>query len=178
MNLFIGSSSVEEIPQKYLNDTKIYLDKLLKDNNLIFGAYNHGIMGLSYEAALNNNNEITSIVPELNKNDLLELNSTKEIITKDTPDRTTAMFKSSDALIFLPGGIGTLYELFASLECTRNHEVNVPIIIYNSCNFFDEILTFLDKLYEEKFIKTKVKELYHISNNAEDTLEFLNNYYK
>lgn len=179
MNLFIGSSSIETIPQKYLTDCEIYLEKLFQENNdLVFGAYNYGIMNLSYENALKYNRKITSIVPELYKDDLKELTSTHEIITKNTPERTNALFQKSDALIFLPGGIGTIYELFAAIECKRNHEFNKPIIIYNSCNFFNELLTLLEKLYQEKFIKENVKQHYHISSNAKDTLEYINKYYQ
>lgn len=178
MNLFIGSSSSETIPTKYFKDCQNYLEQLFKENNnLIFGAYNYGIMRLSYESASKYNREITSIIPKLYQNDLKELKSTHEIITNDTPERTNALFKESDALIFLPGGIGTIYELFAAIECKRNHEFDKPIIIYNSCHFFDEMLILLDKLYKEKFTKENVKQHYYISTNVSDTLNYIDKYY-
>ena len=87
------------------------------------------------------------------------------------------MIRESDALIFLPGGIGTIYELFTAIESKRNKEFDKPIIIYNSNNYFDKLLLFLDYLYNQNFTDISVSGNYHISDSAEDTLNYIYNYY-
>ena len=54
MNLFIGASSCETIPNKYIDDCTILLEELLKNNDLVFGAYDKGLMGVAYKAAKKN----------------------------------------------------------------------------------------------------------------------------
>ncbi len=85
------------------------------------------------------------------------------------------LIEESDAIIFLPGGIGTMQELFTAIEIKRSKEINKPIIIYNSNGFFDELLILLEKIYQENFADSLTSKNYHISNSIEDTLEYLNN---
>lgn len=178
MKLFIGCSSSNDIPQIYNTDCKHYLEELFKlDNDLVFGAYNKGLMSISYNIALNNNREIIGITPKIFEEALEDLNCTKEIITKDINDRTKKLIEESDALIFLPGGIGTIYELFTTIESKRSGEFNKPIIIYNSNNYFDKLFLFLDEIYGQNFTSPSVKECYHISYNSKDTIDYLNRYF-
>lgn len=177
MKLFIGCSSSNEIPQKYMEDCKNYLEEIFKqENDLIFGACNNGIMGLSYKLATKYNRETIGICPVAYKDDLLDLNCTKEILTNTISERTDKLIELSDAIIILPGGIGTAYELLTTIECKRSNEFDKPIIIYNSNNFFDEILEFLEKIYQEQFGVISIKDCYYVSNSVEDTLKYLNNY--
>lgn len=177
MKLFIGCSSRNEIPQNYLEDCENLLEIIFKENNdLVFGACNNGIMGLSYKKATKYNRETIGICPVAYKEDLLELNCTTEILTNTISERTDKAIELSDAIIFLPGGVGTAYELLSAIEYKRSGEFNKPIIIYNSNNFFDEILEFLEKIYREQFGVISIKDCYYISDNIEDTIKYLNNY--
>lgn len=179
MNILIGCSSREDIPEKYKQDCKQYLEELFKeDNNLVFGADNKGFMGLSYEIAKKNSRKIIGVCPELYKDDFKNLDCTTEIVTKTVVERTEQMIKNSEALIFIPGGLGTVYELFTAIETKRSHEHNKPIIIYNSCNYYDKLISLLEKMYEENFASRKWTELYHITDNAKDTLAYIEEYYK
>ena len=145
---------------------------------LVFGAYNAGIMGLAYDNAINNKRDVIGICPEVLKDDLINLTCTKEIVTNDILSRTKALIDEADALIFLPGGIGSILELIAAIDKKRNGEINKPIILYNCCNFFDELFVFLEKIYNEKFSSKTIKDCYYICDNVEDTLLYLDNYYK
>ena len=87
------------------------------------------------------------------------------------------MIKNSDALVFLPGGLGTIYELFTAIETKRSHEHDKPIILYNSCNYFDRLISLLEKMYDENFTAQKSASLYYIAETAEETLDYINYYY-
>lgn len=177
MKLFIGCASSKDIPQKYFKDCENYLNKLFKeDNDLIFGAYNKGIMGLSYDKARENKRHITGICPEVYKNDLKKLQLNTEGLTDTISERTMELINKSDAIIFLPGGVGTMQELFTAIECKRSKEFDKPIIIYNSNNYFKEVISTLEKIYNEDFTKREVSECYHISNSIDDTLSYLKSY--
>lgn len=177
MKLFIGCSSRNEIPQKYFDDCKNYLEEIFKEeNDLIFGASINGLMGLSYELAKKHNRETIGICPVAYKDDLLDLNCTTEILTNTISERTDKAIELSDAIIILPGGIGTIYELLTAIECKRSREFDKPIIIYNSNNFYDKMIDFLEKIYIEQFGTLNIKDCYYITKSAEDTINYLNEF--
>ncbi len=176
MKLFIGCSSSNDIPTEYFNDCKVLLEELMKENDLVFGACNSGLMGLAYNTTLKANGNITGICPEAYKDDFKTLKCDTEITTKSVSERTDTVISSSDALIFLPGGIGTIYELFTAIESKRCHEFNKSIVIYNSNGYFDKLLEFMDKVYSEKFSGFKDKRNYLVTDSISSILYYINNY--
>ena len=99
-------------------------------------------------------------------------------MSKSISERTDNVISSSDALVFLPGGIGTIYELFTAIESKRCHEFNQPIIIYNSNGYFDKLLAFMEKMYHEHFSESKDKENYFVTTSISAILYYINNYEK
>lgn len=178
MNLFIGCSSRNDIPKEYFDDCTVLLEELMKGNNLVFGACNSGLMGLSYKVTLLEKGKVTGICPEAYKDDFKDLKCDTEIVTKSISERTDNVISSSDALVFLPGGIGTIYELFTAIESKRCHEFNQPIIIYNSNGYFDKLLEFMEKMYHEHFSDSKDKENYFVTTSISAILYYINNYEK
>lgn len=180
MKLFVGCSSNSDIPNEYMNDCNKFLEELFKlDNDLVFGACSEGLMGLSYRIALNNHRQVIGICPLVYKQDLEVLNISEENceLTKSISERTDKVIARSDILLFLPGGIGTIYELFTAIEAKRNHEFDKPIIIYNSCGYFDKLFSFLEVMYSESFTSRKVENCYYVCNSAKDALAYIDSYY-
>lgn len=176
MNLFIGCSSSNNISKEYFDDCKLLLEELMKENDLVFGACNSGLMGLAYNTTLKSNRNITGICPEAYKDDFKTLKCDTEITTKSVSERTDSVIYSSDALVFLPGGIGTIYELFTAIESKRCHEFNKPIVIYNSNGYFNKLLEFMDKVYSENFSSFKDKRNYLVTDSISLILYYINNY--
>ena len=178
MKLFIGCSSSNDTPSMYIEDCKKFLEELfMLDYDLVFGACKEGIMGLSYDVALNNFRDIIGIFPEVYKNGAENLQCLK-IPVRTINDRTDKLISESDALVFLPGGFGTIYELFTAIESKRGSEHDKPIIIYNSCGYFDKLLNFISLMYEERFASNKIKDYYYVCDNIDDVVLYINNYYK
>ena len=173
--IFIGCSSSNDIPEKYRDDCRHLLEELFKkENDLVFGASANGLMGLSYNVALNNKREIIAICPKAYQKDLDDIECI-EILTNNISERTDKLIELCDTLLFLPGGIGTIYELFTAIESKRNNEYDKPIIIYNCHNYYDEWLKVMDKIYEEKFSKTSDKNSYVVVDSKEKVLDIINN---
>lgn len=178
MKIFIGASSRNSIPQKYFDDCKIFLDELMKEHDLVFGACNRGLMGLAYNTVLNAKGQITGICPSAYKDDFKELNCDIEITTNSSREGTDFIISSSDILVFLPGGIGTTYELLTAIESKRCHEFDKPIIVYNSNGYFDKLLEYMEQGYIENFNDIKDKNNYFVSSSIYDILDYINNYEK
>ena len=75
MKIFIGCSKSEKIPKKYFEDSQKLFDEILKDNDLVFGAKNEGIMGLAYRTAKKYNRKITAMTSSFYEEELNKLKS-------------------------------------------------------------------------------------------------------
>ena len=177
MNIAVCCSSSNDIDKKYLESSKLLLNQIFKqDNNLVFGAMNSGIMGVAYRVAKQYNRSVVGIAPETYKDDFKKLECDTEILTKNVNDRTSELISNSDMLLFLPGGIGTLYELITAIEMKRSKEFDKPIVIYNETGFFNELLTMLDKVYAKNFTGQDVSLSYNIASDDKTVIDLLNKY--
>lgn len=177
MKVAVCCSSSDNIDKKYLESAEKVLEQIFKfDNDLVFGGMNNGIMGIAYRIAKENNRKVTGIVPEIYKDDLKQLECDTEILTKDVSSRTNALIDNSDALMFMPGGIGTVYELMTTIERKRSKEFDKPIIVCNDTGFFDDLLQMLNKVYAKNFTNPKVRFSYNVANDYGTVIDLLNRY--
>ena len=179
MKIFIGCSSSEYISNKYLDDCRIILDKLFSlDNDLVFGVCNRGLMGLSHDVAKEYNRDVFGICPGIYRKQLMDVSCTCEEVTTTVGERTRRVFEESDILLFLPGGVGTVYELFSAIEWKRSNELNKSIVIYNSLGYFDKLLELFDLIYENGFTSREIEKCYYVSNNMGDIINYIDSYNK
>ena len=174
MKIAVCCSSSDDIDKRYLESSKKLLEQIFKrDNDLVFGAMNNGIMGIAYRMAKQHNRNVTGIAPEIYKDDFKNLDCDTEVLTKNVNDRTEALVNNSDVLLFLPGGIGTIYELISAIEMKRSKEFDKSIIVYNETGFFDEMMQMLDKVYQRNFTSPKVRASYNVANDYIAVLDLL-----
>ena len=174
MKIAVCCSSSNNIDAKYLESSKKLLDKIFsKDNELVFGGANSGIMGVAYETAKKYKRNIIGIATEMYKEDLKKLKCDIEILTKNVNERTSELINNSDILLFLPGGIGTLDEFTTAIEMKRSKEIDKPIIIYNEQGFFDELMQMLKKIYAENFTSQDISFSYDIVDDYKKVMDLL-----
>ena len=130
-------------------------------------------MGLSYQIAKKNHRKVTGLLPEVYKDSLNDLECDYSEITTSIIDSTMKIYKNSDAIIFLPGGLGTIYEFFTANYCKICNEIDIPIIIYNSHGYFDKVISFIEDAHKNKFIKDKDLGKYVVANTKEEVLTCL-----
>ena len=173
MKLFIGASSSEDIPSKFVKDCTKLLEILLKDNDLVFGAYNKGLMGISYNIAKKNKRKVTGMCPEVYKASLEDLECDKEELTTSIVDSTRKIYDNSDVIIMLPGGFGSIFEFFTANYCKICKEFDKPIILYNSCGYYDKLISFIDECIKNKMIREKEIGKYFVANNIDEVIKYL-----
>ncbi len=173
MKLFICCSAINNIDKKYFDDSEKLFNIILKDNDLVFGAWDEGIMKLSYDIAKKYNRKVIGITPKFYKDVFSRIECDKEVVTDTMLESTLRIIENSDAVIWLPGGIGTTYELFTALQSKRIHDHNLPIIIYNSFGYYDKLLDYIEHTYKEKFSEESIRDLYYVANTIDDVVNYL-----
>lgn len=145
-----------------------------KGYDLVHGGGKVGLMGIIASKVQENGGKVTGILPEsLNLEGIASDTDDEIIITKDMPDRKAEMRKRSLAFIILPGGFGTLEEFFETITLKQLNYIKKPIVLLNINHYFDELILFLNKAVELKFISEKDRQLIFITDNCEEALNYI-----
>ena len=168
-----GAAS-DDIPEEIKKDC-YELGKILarKNHHLIFGAGSEGVMGAVAEGAYDFGGKIYGIAPTwMNKFEGIYSNCDSFIYTKSMDERKYLFKSFSDAFIIAPGGLGTMDELFDVTTLKKLDRFNKPIIVFNSAGFYEELLSFLQKM-EKMGIVPPNDDLYEIANSVDEIFEIL-----
>lgn len=168
MKIFVSCSSQDSVSDKYIDETKEIAKIIQKDNSLVFGASNHGLMGIVYREFLKNNRQIIGICYRIYEEFLKELKLDKVIMVDSLDESNKALIDNSDVLLFLPGAYGTFSELITSLELKRTHIHDKKIIIYNMDGFYDDFISEIHKSYLDGCALTDLDSLCDIVSSTEE----------
>ena len=155
MRLFVAGTSKDNINTSYLEASRELLQEVAKipECHLVFGGYHRGIMAIAYDEFKKNSKEVIAVSDLLFQESLKELDTKQNIITKNTIERSQALYENSDCLLFMPGGVGTYSELFIAIEENKNSIQPKKIILYNYDYFYTPIIKELYHLYQVGLIE-------------------------
>lgn len=177
MTVCIFASSSSRINSEYgLSAEK--LGSLLAGSgfDVVFGGGGIGLMGKLADAVLKNGGKITGVIPGFMKEEGWgHQGLTQMIVTGDMGDRKKQMFALSDAVVALPGGIGTLEELTEAITLKQLSLFDGPIIILNTLGYYNSLMDFLDNMVGNHFLRAEHKGIWKIVNTPEEVIAELNN---
>ncbi|HZU86284.1 MAG TPA: TIGR00730 family Rossman fold protein, partial [Anaerolineaceae bacterium] len=144
---------------------------------LVYGAGKTGLMGAVADGALSAGGEVIGITPEnLNTSALIHSGLTRLEVTRDIHQRKARMAELADGFIALPGGLGTLDEMFEALTWNQIGIHRKPVGILNTAGYYDLILAFMEKARSEHFIYAEHMQLFVSSAQPADLLEKLQSF--
>ena len=147
------------------------------DITLVYGGGKIGMMGALSETILNKGGKVIGVIPEFLKHEeVLNKNVTELILTKTMSERKVIMSQLVDGYISLPGGFGTLDEMFEGLTLSQLHIENKPNGLLNINGFFDHILKQLDVMIAEGYLKKSNRELLLVANNVSELMLKMDSY--
>jgi hypothetical protein len=134
-------------------------------------------MGAVAKGALENGGEVIGVMPAIFNTPTLAHNGlTRLEIVDDMHKRKARLAELSDAFIALPGGFGTLEELFEILTWAQIGLHKKPVGLLNVRHYFDPLLEFVENARVEGFIYSEHRELFTCSEKPTDLLEALQNH--
>ncbi len=172
MNIFIGTSSSSNLDDNIKNNYNELIEKIAKldDTTLVFGAAYSGIMGNVAEIFNKNKKDVIGVSLNIYKEDIDEFRYSKIYFLDEPVDRTKKIHDISDIALFLPGGIGTMEELFTFMMNKDEMKDDKLIILYNKDFFFTPLLEYMYKLKQDKFIRNDLSNYLFISNDDEEII--------
>lgn len=174
--VFCGSSiGFNEV---YRNEA-IKLGNHFIENNigLVYGGGKIGMMGILADTMIEKNGEVIGVIPGLLRHEeVAHTNITEMIVTKTMSKRKMKISKLVDGYIALPGGFGTLDEIFEALTLGQLGIETKPVGILNTNGFFNHLILQLNVMVTEGYLKQSNKEMLIVSESVPDLIAQMFNY--
>lgn len=152
------------------------LGRALVDQNLalVYGGGNVGLMGIIADEVLRVGGEVTGVIPTaLVEREVGHAGLTRQFIVKDMHERKAMMASLSDGFIAMPGGMGTLEELFEMLTWSQLGIHAKPIGLLNVDGFYDGLIGFIAHAREQGFIRPQHAALMMSETDPQALLQLL-----
>jgi len=174
--VFCGSSSgTDPVYEKKAYETGALLARL--GIGLVYGGARVGLMGAVADGALANGGEVIGVLPQFLSGKELGHKGLTDLVLVDTMhERKTKMQELSDGVISLPGGFGTMEEMFEMLTWGQLGLHKKPVGILNVAGFYDELINFTHTMVDRGFLKKENREMLLSSDTIEDLLKQMREY--
>ncbi|XVE93178.1 hypothetical protein REPUB_Repub01dG0167900 [Reevesia pubescens] len=141
---------------------------------LVYGGGNIGLMGCVATAVQSGGGQNLGVIPRaIAKRNIVGMTIGNEILVSCMHERMNIMMENADAFIALPGGFGTLEEIFQVASWAQLNIHKKPIGILNVNGFYDGLFSFLDKAVEKRFISQATRQILVTATTPEQLLNQL-----
>ncbi len=168
------ASSTKIKPVYYETARQLGRGLALRGVTQVNGAGNMGLMQAASDAALEAGGQVIGVIPSF----MIEQNwhhtgLTQIIETPDMESRKQTINDMTDAAIVLPGGCGTLDELFEIVTLKQLGVYLKPIIILNVDGYYDYLLRHLERSMEENFMRCEHRDIWKVARTADEAIELV-----
>ena len=145
--------------------------------DLVYGGAKVGIMGIIADAVLQAGGKVTGVLPRfLQAKELAHEKLSDLILVDSMHERKTRMNELCDGVIALPGGFGTLEELFEMLTWAQLGLHKKPVGLLNVGGFYDPLITMVQSMVDAGFLKESNRDMLLVDDRIEGLLDSMQNY--
>ncbi len=143
--------------------------------DVVYGAGNVGLMGIVADRALEAGGRVIGVIPHfLRKWEVCHEGLSELIIVDSMHERKVEMTRLSQGAIILPGGFGTLDELFEIITLVQLEQEQQPIGLLNVEGYYDHLIAHLDRMTEEGFVHSKHRAMVYANADMDKLVKDMN----
>ena len=174
--VFCGSSF--GAGSEYSNAAVKLGEEIVKRNlGLVYGGARVGLMGEIASTVLKGNGDVTGVIPkQLQEKEVAHNGLTDLRVTGSMHERKAMMAELSDGFIAMPGGLGTIEEIFEVLTWAQLGFHNKPCGFLNVAGYYDHLIKFLDHTVQEEFIHPGYRSMILVDDNPGALLDKMETY--
>ena len=172
MRICVYAASSAQIQPEFLTAAHALGERIAQaGHSLVYGGGSTGLMGAVADGALKHGGEVIGILPkfmadlEWGHPGLTELQ-----LVEDMRERKHRLLTDSDAVVALPGGCGTLEELFEAITLKRLGIYFNPIVLLNTRGYYTALQTFMRQVIDEKFMNAEHIAMWSLVDAVESVL--------
>ncbi|MCC8188730.1 MAG: TIGR00730 family Rossman fold protein [Bacteroides sp.] len=171
----IFCSASEGIDKLYVDATLLLGQWIGSEGlRLVYGGANLGLMECIAQATRQTGGQVLGVIPTLLEEKGRVSRCCHQIIhTNDLSDRKDILLRESDVLVALPGGLGTLDEIFHVLASATLGYHSKRLVFYNIHGFYDKLLAALDEMRERSFARKPLSDYYDVAHTFEELILLL-----
>jgi len=148
-----------------------------RGHTLVYGGTNIGLMGACARAAKQQGAKVVGVIPSfIAERGLAYRDADELIVTDNMRERKALMEERADAFVGMPGGFGTLEEMFEVITLKQLQRHNKAIIFLNADGYYDPLALAIEKMYEAQFAKHAYRNMYAFASDVPSALEHVENY--
>ncbi|MFT6880308.1 MAG: hypothetical protein ACI8UX_002521 [Psychromonas sp.] len=153
---------------------KLGLEMVKRGMRLIYGGGSLGLMGTIADTVMKNGGEVVGIIPTfLDKMEVGHPNLTEIHVVNSMHERKAMMEEMCDSVITLPGGYGSMDELFEILSWSQLGLHKKPVGLLNINGFYNPLLAQLDLMVQEGFLKEPNRKIIQVSDSIEEVFRLM-----
>jgi len=172
MRICVYCASSEHCDPVYRDDA-FRLGQLLAEAEctVVYGGGAVGLMGAVADGALSRGGHVTGVIPRfMTEVEWQHPGLANLEVVEDMRERKHRLLTDSDAVVALPGGCGTLEELFEAITLKRLALYFNPIVLLNTRSFYTPLQTFLQQVIDERFMNCEHAAMWSLVDRPEDVL--------
>ncbi|MCU4155951.1 TIGR00730 family Rossman fold protein [Carboxylicivirga sp. A043] len=172
-NVTVFCASSPKVDEVYMNEAALLAEELVKSGyGIVYGGGAVGLMGSLANRALELNGRVKGIIPHFMVEVEWEHKGVKDMVhVEDMAERKKLLINESDAIVVLPGSVGTYEELFEVLSLKKLGQVQHPVIIVNTKGYFTPLVQALEKMIDEDFMREEHRALWHVVDSAAEVCD-------
>lgn len=173
MNICVYGASGTRLAAEYFDAARELGRELARrGHTLVFGGGARGLMGACAEGAAEYDGKIIGVAPRFFDEPGILLKSCTDFIYTDTMrERKAVMDERSDAIITMPGGIGTYEEFFEMLTAKQLGLHSKPMVLLNTLSCYAPLIEMLEKCAEDGFMSRKCMELFSVCPTPSEAVD-------
>lgn len=176
LSVFCGSSNGND-DQFYSEATALGIFLAEKHITIVYGGAKVGLMGAVADGALSRNGKVIGVIPDFIKTKEIAHDGLTELVeVKSMHERKTLMYEKSDGAIILPGGFGTMDEMFELLTWGQLGLHQMPIGILNVAGYYDDLIKFLDMMVTKNLLRLSNRQMLLVGNDVNDLYDKMVHY--
>jgi uncharacterized protein (TIGR00730 family) len=158
--VYCGSSGL--VAQQFKSSAEAIGTELARRGvRIVYGGGHVGLMGIVADSALKAGGKVTGVIPgHIRAQEVQHDGLTELLVVPDMHTRKRMMVDRAEAFIILPGGLGTLDEVFEVLTWKKLKLHNKPIILFNQDGYWNEMIALIDKTIAEGFAQPPDRNLF------------------
>jgi len=174
--VFCGSSTGNE--PVYSNEAKKLGEFFAKNGiDLVYGGGKVGLMGAIADAVLENGGKVIGVIPEyLKEKEIAHEGLTQLLVVKDMHERKAKMASMADAFVALPGGAGTLEEIFEAWTWAQLGHHSKPCAFYNVNGFYFHLLAMITNMKNSGFLSAEYCEMLILADTPKELVRCIEAY--
>jgi len=175
MTVCVFAASSSRIDKGYVSAAEELGSRFAAEGmSVVYGGGGIGLMGILADSVISHGGKVTGVIPSfMNDEGWGHEGISEMIVTNDMGERKKNMFSLSDAVVALPGGIGTLEELTESITLKQLGLFRGPIVILNTLDFYRTFIQFWEHMIEGNFLRQEHRGIWELASTPADVITIL-----